>query len=144
MSTILSSSLLLRRGCSMQLTEVIKQFLMDCEIRSLSEQTIIWYNKRLTRFIKELEQVCSVVDLEQVRVAHLRQVVLHLMGSKSGESGSALLEEKGLSVFTVRGYVRAVKVFFGWCVDEELLTSDPSVRLVQPKAPEYVIPAFTV
>jgi integrase/recombinase XerD len=49
-----------------------------------------------------------------------------------------------ISLHTVRGYVRVLKVFFSWCHQEELLEADPSARLVQPKAPEYLIPTFTV
>jgi len=53
-------------------------------------------------------------------------------------------QDKLLSAYTVRGYVRVIKVFVSWWIYEDLLESNPSVRLVQPKAPEYLIPTFTV
>jgi integrase/recombinase XerD len=46
-------------------------------------------------------------------------------------------------VLTVRGYVRAIKVFFSWCVYEDLIESNPSAKLVQPKAPHYLIPTLS-
>jgi site-specific recombinase XerD len=52
-------------------------------------------------------------------------------------------QEKPLSAFTIRGYVRAIKRLFSWCIDEDLLSSNPASRLVQPKAPEYIVPTFT-
>ena len=129
----------------MKLGEVINQFLVDCEIRGLTSETILWYQKRLTFFMTRLTDLSKVTELEQVRVVHLRQVVQSLMNNKSGENNPRTpTSDKPLSTFTVRGYVRAVKVFFGWCVDEELITADPSTRLIQPKAPDYLIPTFTV
>lgn len=129
----------------MLLTEVINQYLIDCEIRGLTSQSIEWYRKRLTLFAKKLETICKVTELEQVRIMHLRQVVQHLMNSKAGENNPRKpVEDKPLSAFTVRGYVRAVKAFFGWCFNEELIASDPSARLVQPKAPDYLIPTFSI
>src|SRR5579875_3482798 len=129
----------------MLLTEVINQYLIDCEIRGLTSQSIEWYRKRLTLFAKKLETICKVTELEQVRIMHLRQVVQHLMNSKAGENNPRKpVGDKPLSAFTVRGYVRAVKAFFGWCFNEELIASDPSARLVQPKAPDYLIPTFSI
>jgi integrase/recombinase XerD len=129
----------------MDMKEVIKQFVADCEIRGLTNETVSWYDKRLMFFAKRLEAICSVVQLEDVKIVHLRQFVLHLMGSKVSDNNPRTpTRDKPLSAFTVRGYVRAIKVFFGWCVDEELIATDPSSRLVQPKAPDYLIPTFTI
>ena len=123
----------------MNLSEVVNQFLIDCEIRGLTEETIKWYRRRLTSFVKRLEKVSKVTELELVRIAHLRQVVQLLMAANSNENNPS----KSLSAFTIRGYVRAIKVFFSWCYTEELIANNPSSRLVQPKAPEYLIPTFT-
>ncbi|GCE27068.1 tyrosine recombinase XerD [Dictyobacter alpinus] len=129
----------------MDLNEVINHFLSDCEIRGLTTQTIGWYRKKLRLIARKLAEVSNITELEQVKIFHLRQLILHLMGNKAGENNPRTpTQDKPLSAFTVRGYVRALKVFFSWCVDEELIASDPSARLVQPKAPEYLIPTFTV
>jgi integrase/recombinase XerD len=128
----------------MKLIEVIDQFLIDCEIRGLSDETISWYRKRLGLFARKLDQELGVMDLEDVKIMHLRQFVQLMMRTKSGENNPrAPTQEKPLSAYTVRGYVRVVKVFFSWCMSEELLESNPSDRLVQPKAPDYLIPTFT-
>ncbi len=123
----------------MDLKEVVNQFLIDCEIRGLTDETIKWYRRRLTSFVKKLEKVGKVTELELVRIAHLRQVVQQLMGANSNENNPS----KSLSAFTIRGYVRAIKVFFSWCYTEELIANNPSSRLIQPKAPDYLIPTFT-
>jgi len=123
----------------MNLSEVVNHFLIDCEIRGLTEETIKWYRRRLTSFIKRLEKVSKVTELELVKIAHLRQVVQVLMAANSNQNNPT----KPLSAFTIRGYVRAIKVFLSWCYTEELIANNPSTRLVQPKAPDYLIPTFT-
>ncbi len=129
----------------MKLDEVVSQFLIDCEIRGLTYETTSWYRKRLMLFVRQLKEDARVTELEDVKIFHLRQFVQRLMGTKSGENNPRTpTKDKPLSPFTIRGYVRVMKVFFGWCVDEELLPSNPSARLVQPKAPEYLIPTFTL
>jgi integrase/recombinase XerD len=128
----------------MKLVEVIDQFLIDCEIRGLSGETISWYRKRPGLFARKLEQEFNVTELEEVKIVHLRQFVQRMMNTKSGENNPrAPTQEKPLSTFTVRGYVRVLKVFFSWCVEEEVLDMNPSTRLIQPKAPDYLIPTFT-
>ncbi len=128
----------------MKLQEVIHHFLTDCEIRGLSGETVSWYGKRLGLFARKLEETLGVVELEDVKIVHLRQFVQMLMGSKVGENNPRMpTQERQLSTFTVRGYVRALKVFFTWCMEEELLEANPTTRLAQPKAPDYLIPTFT-
>lgn len=129
----------------MKLSEVVDQFLIDCEIRGLTGETLSWYRKRLGVFTRTLEEVCHVIELEDVKITHLRQFVQHLMGTKSGANNPRVpTQEKPLSAFTVRGYVRVIKVLFTWCLNEELIEKNPTARLVQPKAPDYLIPTFTV
>lgn len=128
----------------MKLDEVLRQFLLDCEVRGLTEQAISFYRRRLTLFVQRLEQECQVTELEQVKIVHLRQFVQLLMKTKADENNPRKpVQDKPLSAFTVRGYVRSVKRLFSWCFDEELLNANPASRLVQPKAPDYLIPTFT-
>lgn len=129
----------------MDIRSTIQHFIADCEIRGLSQETISWYQKRLTLFTVKLEEASGVIRLEDVKIAHLRQFVQLLMSTKSGANNPRKpTEDRLLSPYTVRGYVRTLKVFFSWCYQEELIESNPSARLVQPKAPDYLIPTFTV
>lgn len=128
----------------MKLSEVVNHFLTDCEIRGLSGETVSWYRKRLGLVVRKLEEEFGVTELEQVKIIHLRQFIQLLMGTKSGANNPRTpTQDKLLSAYTVRGYVRVIKVFFSWCVDEDVLDVNPSTRLVQPKAPDYLIPTFT-
>jgi integrase/recombinase XerD len=93
---------------------------------------------------QKLEQAFGVVEIEDVKIFHLRQFIQSLMNTKVGENNPRMpTQDRPLSAYTVRGYVRIIKVFFTWCIEEELLDANPSARLVQPKAPDYIIPTFT-
>lgn len=128
----------------MKLDEVVRQFLLDCEVRGLTDQAIGFYRKRLTLFVRKLEEDCGVTELEEVKIVHLRQFVQLLMRTRADENNPRKpAQDKPLSAFTIRGYVRSVKRLFSWCIDEDLLNANPASRLVQPKAPDYLIPTFT-
>jgi integrase/recombinase XerD len=50
----------------MKLSKLIDQFLIDCEIRGLSDETVSWYRKRLGLFARKLDQEFNVAELEEV------------------------------------------------------------------------------
>lgn len=129
----------------MDIESTIQHYISDCEIRGLTGETVSWYQKRLGLFARKLAEFAGITRLEDVKIVHLRQFVQLLMTTQAFENNPRVpTQDRVLSPFTVRGYVRAIKVFFTWCYQEELIDSNPSIRLVQPKAPENLIPTFTV
>lgn len=42
---------------------LVKEFLFDCKVRSLSEQTILNYKKQLGHFVRFLETNCQVTNM---------------------------------------------------------------------------------
>ena len=129
----------------MKLTEVVEHFLLDCETRAVSAGAIRMYKVQLTFVAQKLEQECKIIELEQVKVIHLRQIVRILMNTKADENNPRRpTQDKPLSPFTIRNYIRTIKTFFAWCIKEELLDTDPSLRLAQQKMPSYVLRTFTV
>lgn len=127
----------------MQLREVLNQYLLDREVRGQTRETLLWYRRRLGFFVSSIEQE-GVTELEQVQIGHLRQFIQRLLTTKANERHpNKPAKEQVLSAQTVRGYVRSIKTFFRWSVDEDLLDVSPAARLVQPKAPEFIIPTFS-
>jgi len=96
-------------------------------------QTIKWYAKRL-RPLAGLD-----LRLTDVQLADLRRTYALLAARQdqylNHPSGRAPLH-KPLSPATLRGYVRAWRAFFNWCVDESLLTASPARKLELPKVPK--------
>lgn len=46
---------------------LVKEFLFDCKVRSLSEQTILNYKKQLGHFVRFLETECKVTNIEDLK-----------------------------------------------------------------------------
>lgn len=112
----------------------IAQFIRDCQVRQLSNHTISNYTRYLRIMVDTLEKLCAVTELEQVTVSHLRECVLYLLSPDY---------KAVLCANTVRIYIRAWKVFFNWCYQEELLDVNPTSRLKAPKPEKRVKQTFT-
>lgn len=124
---------------------LIAQFLMDGENRGLAENTLMIYERCLQLMARWLEGE-GVYDVERVTVGHLRQFI-HFLKHPDKENmrfpGARRQPGEEVSVHTITLYVGVVKAFFTWCVDEELITANPSSRLKRPKMPERVVATFT-
>jgi integrase/recombinase XerD len=136
----------------MKLDETLKHYLIDVD-NNLGDLTLKKYTQCLGVLLQLLATVCtdqrgnsvSVVDLEQVTTFYLRQCVQHLLTTPVNLASShGRRPEYGetLAPSTVKGYIRVWKAFFGWCFEEELIDTNPAVRLKHPKAPKRIRPAF--
>ena len=57
---------------------LVKEFLFDCRIRSLSEQTILNYKKQLGHFVRFLEANCQVTNIEDLKPLHIKLFMAQL------------------------------------------------------------------
>ena len=56
---------------------LVKEFLFDCRVRSLSEQTILNYKKQLGHFVRFLETECKVTNIEDLKPLHIKLFIRH-------------------------------------------------------------------
>jgi len=124
---------------------VIRHFLRDCELKPLSPQTIKSYRHHLLVLVNLLETLCSIVELEEITVHHLRECVEHLLTTPSDNvKGVYRKDGETLDIASVRAHVRVWKVFFNWCYREELINKSPAdSRLSLPKSPKKVTVTFS-
>ncbi len=99
-----------------------------------SKATIKWYRLRLgtlTDFLGE-------IDVDEVTVDRLRawRAGLANRTTRWDKHPYKRQEAGGLSMETLRGYVRAAKRLFNWMVDEGYIDVDPSRRLEMPPRPK--------
>ncbi len=97
-----------------------------------SPQTIAWYRKRL-KPLRSLKKSLAQITLDDLNRFYLRLAQQRVQYARH-PSRPAI--ERPLSPMTLRGYVRAWRIFFNWCVDENLLTLSPARKLPMPRAPE--------
>ncbi|SRR5258707_1470180 len=126
----------------MKLTEVIEQYLIDCENRNLSGGTICAYQRQLGLMVRWLVGQ-GVQELEEVTVPLMRSYLNYLKHSDSSDRYEQVVRSGKLADSTLGRYVSAVKAFFQWCVAEDLISSSPASRLRKPTVEEKVVPGLT-
>ncbi|HEX5857937.1 MAG TPA: tyrosine recombinase XerC [Microbacterium sp.] len=85
-------------------------------VRRLSPSTVRAYRADL----RDLAATAGLVPLEQIDLELLREWLW--TATKRGDARSTLARRTA-----------AARSFFAWCLDEQLIASDPSLRLVAPK-----------
>ena len=90
--------------------ESIVTFLLRLRAQGLSPVTVAWYRGRLVRCAHFFRCPVGEVDRDS-----LLRYMAHLCDRLSPE--------------TVKGHLRAVKRFFGWCVEEGLVKENPASAL---------------
>lgn len=115
----------------MTLSETIDRYLLSMEdVRS--RQTILWYAKRL-KPLRSLDKPLPRISLDDLRALYAQ---LSRRTTKYADHPSRPAVAGGLSPSTLRGYVRAWRAFFNWCIDGGLLKSSPARKLKLPRLPE--------
>jgi len=116
-----------------KLSEVLREFDLSL-VGNAADSTRSWYQARLGALV---EFTCDV-EIEELTISILRRWRASLLQRDGRWSDHPTRPEKegGLSPWTVRGYMRAVRAFCNWCVREGLLISSPAARLRLPPKPQ--------
>ncbi len=112
-------------GKVLTVNDALEDFLLVKELTNLSSRTLDWYEGTLRRLLKDF----PALRLSQLSLRDLRR------------SLAALAEDR--SPATVNGYVRALKSFLNWCIDEELEVGVNLRRLRQMKTERKLPPALS-
>jgi len=128
----------------MNLNKAITEFILDAEAAGLSPATIRWYRQRLTRLQKFLEGQ-GISDTTQVSSNHLRAFIAGLRAQTVRWSDHPFHHPSpsGLSPHTIHGYVRVIRRFFRWLVEEGIIEENPAKRLRLPRLPDEPPKAVT-
>lgn len=117
----------------MMLSEAVSQFLLS-KSGFRSDETTAWYAKRLKQLV---EHFGGDTAIERVTASDLRGW-FHALRSRDArwsDHPSRPEQAGGLSVWTLRGYVRVARTFFRWLLLEGLLRANPAERLEMPARP---------
>lgn len=119
----------------MQITiEQAQQAFELSQVGEVATSTISWYRQRINSLIAFLGNVA----IEEITIHDLRRWRAWLLEKKNRWASHSHKPEQegGLSVWTIRGYVRAIRYFFNWLVEEGYLSNSPAQRLKPPPKPE--------
>lgn len=106
---------------SIELSELLRLFLLDQADRNHSPRTIRWYEDLLGRFVRFLGEGALLRELTVAAVrAYQRDA-----------------RESGVSRYTLHAYARTVKTFLRWLERREYLNEPLSPDVQMPKVPRY-------
>lgn len=111
------------------LKSALDLFLLECEARQFTDNTLRYYRQRLGQFVTW----CAEQD-----AATLADITAPLI--------RAFLVERartGISSAYLHSYARAVKTFLNYCVRDELIAVSPFKRVKMPKLEKKILPAVT-
>ncbi len=110
--------------------EALDEFTLAGRARGLAPKTLDWYSMIGRRFTAFRTGRGADPAIEAVTTAEARAFVV-------------ALQQSGLSPVSVAGFVRGLKVIFGWCAAEGLTDDDPLRRLPRPRVPQRLIPTLS-
>lgn len=111
----------------MELQLAVQSFLLDRKAARLKETTIQWYRFMLLRFADGIE----LTQIEEVEPLHIRQYLSDLQDGESWNDASQ------------HGMARALRAFFNWAADDELIPTSPMKKVCMPKRDRRILPSFT-
>ena len=111
-----------------ELTGAFNLWLESLQARSVAPRTLESYRESVGKFVAFLEQHAPTLD--SVQPHHIRKWLIER-------------QRAGVSAHTVRNAYRIPRIFWRWCLREELTTNDPFAKVEKPKAPPKVKPALT-
>lgn len=97
--------------------DAVHEFIISKEAASISRSTLIWYRCNLDAFLRWRGERTGWPDIKEIE-AFLAD------------------ERKRLKPISLAGRYRTLNVFFGWCVERELLVVSPMAKIKRPKVPK--------
>jgi len=125
----------------------LENFMLYCTSKNLSPKTIKSYEQTIKLFLKYLEEEFNIENVKEVEKSHLRMYIKYLQErgkytitiSKKDDDFYNRPENrtdlgKKISNTTINNYLRNIKVFFYFLVDEEVLRKNPFEKISYLKA----------
>ncbi len=114
----------------MLVSDLVKEFLFDCEVRELSPLTVHNYEKQLVQFQSFLIGNFNVDELEALTAVHIKEYI-------------AMLRRRGCKPSYINDMLKAVKVLCGYAHREGYTKELITQRVKNVKQPKVLIRTFS-
>lgn len=129
----------------MLLINALEDFMTYCVNKNLSKKTLKSYESSLRLFFKFLEEEYGIIELKQVQEKHIKN---YMEWTKERGKYSFVTNPKTLTtnnpqargdfgktigIYTINNYIRNIKVFFSYCLEEEYITSNVARKIKEYK-----------
>ena len=127
------------------LEDGLEEFMINCVNKDLTKKTIASYEKTLKLFFKFLEEEFSVIEVEKVEEKHIRgyldftkergkySFVVNIESTNINRPHNRTDFGKEVSIATINNYLRNIKVFFNFCLENKFIKTNPVARIRQFK-----------
>lgn len=124
----------------MLISETLKIFLVDHQLKGSSEKTIKVYEQYINYFI----DFCGDIELSDIKYKNVSDYQLYLLNRQAkGNKFNKNTTGKKLSRFTIKSYVTHVKAFLNWCFDEKYLSEKILENYKMVKTPKLIKPVMS-
>ena len=109
-----------------------------------SKNTVAIVTSSITFLYDFLSNNGLSTDVTQIGEREIRVFILHLQQKRCFSNHPySKTQQRGLSGHTVNTYMRSIRVFWSWLVEEESIASSPFSRLKIPKPPKKIMTTFS-
>jgi site-specific recombinase XerD len=120
----------------MHIQQAIREFLEVRELDNCTPKTLRTYEQRLRYFSTWLQSAHNVVDVEQIKLEHLRGWMAYLKKTPTYRG-------KNLSDESIHSYGQSLLAFCHWLELEEKLDKPITTRFKLPRVGEKFVPTYT-
>lgn len=122
------------------INKLIDEYLLYLKALGRSDKTQSGYFQALSRFFAFLESNRSIDDISQIGRKELTSYINYLRQSERWPGRLDIQGDRGgLSPFSIRAYVVAIKPFWNWLFNEGYIDRNPLARYPLPDVPENII-----
>ena len=114
----------------MLLSDVLKEFLFEIQIKNYSIKTQIGYRNNNALFHNYLMSTFKISELEEVTHLHIKEYVKYLL-------------KKGRKATYVNSIIKNIRAYFVYCMGEEYVKVNPCLKVNWQKEDKVIINAFT-
>ncbi|MFT8349501.1 tyrosine-type recombinase/integrase [Clostridium saccharoperbutylacetonicum] len=113
----------------MLLEDLLKEFILELEIRNYSKRTLKGYRNNNLLMFTFLKKEFKITKVEEVQSTHIKSYI-------------KFLQRQGRKPTYINGIVKCFRAFFKYAIDEEIIETNPMVKVNWVKEGKVIINTF--
>ncbi|MEA3442693.1 MAG: tyrosine-type recombinase/integrase [Chloroflexota bacterium] len=127
-----------------ELSSLMSGYSLCAQTEGKSKNTVTIVTRSVTYFNDFLSVNGLSTDVTQIGTREIRTFIFHLQQKRCFSNHPySKAQRRGLSGHTINTYMRSIRAFWSWLVEEEIIEVNPFSRLKIPKPPKKVIATFS-
>lgn len=140
----LKECLLRQKMTPTELSSLMSGYSLCAQTEGKSKNTVTIVTRSVTYFNDFLSVNGLSTDVTQIGTREIRTFIFHLQQKRCFSNHPySKAQRRGLSGHTINTYMRSIRAFWSWLVEEEIIEVNPFSRLKIPKPPKKVIATFS-